>query len=67
MTKKVRLEVADLSTRRMQQLFYQLTSMEDYFDWYSMPKKKVRFEKGKLKGLGRLWWRSDEDQPEIED
>ena len=32
-------------------------SIEDYFDWYAMPKnRKVHFVKAKLKGVTHLWW-----------
>ena len=37
--------------------------MEDYFDWYAMPKnRKVRFVKAKLKRAAHLWWYNIKNQ-----
>ena len=63
-TKKVRLEVVEFYGKLNPIAFLDwIMSMEDYFDWYTMPEnRKVRFVKAKLKGATRLWWHNIENQ-----
>jgi hypothetical protein len=57
-TKRVRVDVADFHGKLDPHAFQDwLTSLEDYFNWYSLsPDRKVRLVKMKLKGQARMWW-----------
>ena len=63
-TKEVCLEVAESYGKINPTTFLDwIMSIEDYFDWYAIPKnRKVCFVKAKLKEATRLWWYNIENQ-----
>ncbi|KAL5834280.1 hypothetical protein ACOSQ4_013777 [Xanthoceras sorbifolium] len=56
----MKVEVSDFMGRLDPDTFdYWIMALEDYFDWFTVPKnRKVQFVKLKLKGPARLWWSS---------
>ncbi|KAK0596482.1 hypothetical protein LWI29_016081 [Acer saccharum] len=60
----MKVEVSDFLGRLNPDAFHDwITTLEDYFDWFSVPEdRKVRFVKLKLKGPTRAWWSSVEEQ-----
>ncbi|KAK0580604.1 hypothetical protein LWI29_004016 [Acer saccharum] len=63
-TRRMKVEVADFCGKLNPDAFFDwVTSLEDYFDWFSVPEeRKVRFVKLKLKGPARAWWGSVEER-----
>ena len=58
MTKEVHIKVAEFYGKLNPVAFLDwVISMEDYSDWYAMPKnRKVGFARAKLKGPACIWW-----------
>jgi len=64
LTRRMKVEVADFYGKLNPEAFFDwITSLEDYFDWFSVPEeRKVQFVKLKLKGPARAWWSSVEER-----
>jgi hypothetical protein len=60
LTRHMKVEVADFYGKLNPEAFFDwITSLEDYFDWFSVPEeRKVQFVKLKLNGPARAWWSS---------
>ena len=64
LARRMKVEVADFYGKLNPEAFFDwITSLEDYFDWFSVPgERKVQFVKLKLKGPARAWWSSVEER-----